>query len=239
MPTPSPPTPHLSSESPRHPHFPFSTVFWEQQGTTPFGGQRVQITRPPIASQPAFNKHFNKLQSAYPSNKLIQSVNLLSQKDHEALLSSSFREHVRTYNAQYGESDRKAAEAEKLIDADEDEVGSAGAATMNEDYGPIGYTEFDFHSKVKSSGGIEYVKDLIRREPTLGGLLDGFAYCLVARERAPGNNQETEETAAGWENMHDTRGPTAAATIREGVEVETLLQQQEGIYRTNCLDCLE
>ena len=44
----------------------------------------------------------------------------------------------------------------------------------------IGYTEFDFHSKAKMAGGIESVRELVRRDPTLGGRMESFGYCLAA-----------------------------------------------------------
>lgn len=140
-------------------------MFWEQQGTTPFGGQRLQVTRPAIASQPAFNKHFTALLAAYPH---IQAVNLLSSKDHEALLSQAYREHVRTANAQLG------------MHADVDLVSDEASSSRNDLSPEIGYTEFDFHSKAKMAGGIESVRDLVRRDPSLGGRIDSFGYCLAA-----------------------------------------------------------
>ena len=160
-------------------------VFWEQQGTTPFGGQRLQITRPPIASQPAFNKHFTSLLAAYPH---IQIVDLLGSKDHEALLSTSFQEHVKALNAQLGEKE------EPLLSK------TAGGSDI------VGYTEFDFHREVRNAGGIESVRDLIKRDPHLGGSMEYFGYCLAAIDE---KNRET------------------------------FLNRQEGVFRTNCLDCLE
>ncbi|KAK9894329.1 DNase I-like protein [Cystobasidium minutum MCA 4210] len=148
-------------------------LFWEQQQGTPFGGQKVQITRPPIASQPAFNKHFTALLAAYPH---IEVVNLLSSKDHESLLSNAYREHVRNANAQL-------------------------------DDGEIEYVEFDFHSKVKLAGGIESVRDNIRRDPETGGRIDEFGYCL--------------------------------ANVSHSKVFESLIARQEGVFRVNCLDCLD
>jgi len=181
------------------------TVFWEQQGSTPFGGQRVQITRPPIASQPAFNKHFTALLSSYPH---IEVVNLLSSRDHEARLSNAYREHVRNANAQLFE------------DNDEHQTvkGKDGEET-------IGYTEFDFHSKVKLAGGIESVRDNIRRDPDTGGKIDQFGYCLAAVNHTPlkrGEKSEKEGTTGDHEEVF-----------------ESLIAKQEGVFRINCLDCLE
>lgn len=174
-----------------------STVFWEQQGTTPFGGQRVQITRPPIASQPAFNKHFTALLSSYPH---IQVLNLLSSRDHEALLSNAYREHVRNANAQL------------FDDNDSEKIPGVHSRTNEE----IGYTEFDFHAKVKLAGGIESVRNNIRRDPDTGGSIDQFGFCLAGVSHTPHHqNQEHEEV------------------------FESLIAKQNGVFRVNCLDCLE
>lgn len=158
-------------------------MFWEQQGTTPFGGQRLQITRPPIASQPAFNKHFSALLANYPK---IEVVNLLSSKDHEAMLSLAYFQHIRSANAQLFTSDEK---------------GDSGQGRN------IEYAEFDFHKEARVAGGIESVRDLIRRDRNLGGKLEDFGYCLLG--------------------------------TGEKSEVPSLIHTQEGVFRTNCLDCLD
>lgn len=48
-------------------------VFWEQQGLQAFG-QKIQITRPAQASQPAFDKHFDELVSIYGPVQGVKSV---------------------------------------------------------------------------------------------------------------------------------------------------------------------
>lgn len=188
-------------------------VFWEQQGSTPFGGQKVQITRPPIASQPAFNKHITALLSAYPH---IEIVNLLSSRDHEALLSNAFREHVRNANAQ--------------LFQDSDNIGNTTAARGQNGEEEIGYTEFDFHSKVKLAGGIESVRDNIKRDPDTGGKIDKFGYCLAAIHRTPSSSSKYNEKNEKLGNYG----------LEEHEEVfESLIARQEGVFRVNCLDCLE
>lgn len=180
------------------------TVFWEQQGGTPFGGQRVQITRPPIASQPAFNKHFASLLTSYPH---VEVVNLLSSRDHEALLSNAYREHVRNANAQLFE---------------DNDNGKSSSVNGNE----IGYTEFDFHSKVKLAGGIESVRDNIRRDPDTGGKIDQFGYCLAGVSYTPvRNKEESRKSGSTGQNQEEV--------------FESLIAKQDGVFRVNCLDCLE
>lgn len=138
-----------------------------------------------MSSQPAFNKHFAGLLSAYPR---IQIVNLLSTKEHEAALSNAYHEHTRNLNAQLGDTESEKPDGMSAVE-----------------HG-VSYAEFDFHREAKLAGGIESVRDLIKRDPSFGGAIDSLGYCLVALDEKTG---------------------------------ETLLHRQEGVFRTNCLDCLE
>ncbi|KAL7415255.1 Endonuclease/exonuclease/phosphatase [Mrakia frigida] len=70
-------------------------VFWEQQGIQAFG-QKIQITRPAQASQPAFDKHFEELLSIYGP---VHAVNLLGQKDNEVVLTQQYQDHLRRYTS--------------------------------------------------------------------------------------------------------------------------------------------
>lgn len=58
---------------------------------------KVQLTRPPIASQPAFNKHFDDMLKAYPQ---VHICNLLGSKDQEALLTRAYETHLRNLTAE-------------------------------------------------------------------------------------------------------------------------------------------
>jgi hypothetical protein len=68
-----------------------AAVFWEQQGMQPFATKLV-ITRPPIASQPAFETHFRDLLLTYPKAHI---MNLLGTRDHEAALTQAYEGHLR------------------------------------------------------------------------------------------------------------------------------------------------
>lgn len=70
------------------------SVFWEQQGIQTFG-QKIQITRPQQASQPAFDRHFLQLSDEYSS---IHAINLLGTKENEAILSEAYAQHIRAAN---------------------------------------------------------------------------------------------------------------------------------------------
>lgn len=74
-----------------------SSVFWEQQGLQTFG-QRIQITRP-HASQPAFEKHFAHLIEEYKS---VHAINLLGTKENEAILASSYANHLQHARVIFG-----------------------------------------------------------------------------------------------------------------------------------------
>lgn len=132
-------------------------------------------------------------------------MNLLSSRDHEALLSNAYRDHIRNANAQLFED---------------------GTDNIKHE-GEIGYSEFDFHSKVKLAGGIESVRDNIRRDPATGGKIDQFGYCLAGITRYHTSN--ANKKMDGGEK-----------TKRDEEEVfESLIAKQEGVFRVNCLDCLE
>lgn len=53
---------------------------------------KVQLTRPPIASQPAFNRHFDDLLSTYPK---VHNCNLLGTRDMESQLTRAYDGHAR------------------------------------------------------------------------------------------------------------------------------------------------
>lgn len=67
------------------------TVFWEQQGIQTFS-QKIQITRPQIASQPAFDRHFLQLTDEYSA---VHAINLLGTKENEQILSDAYTQHIR------------------------------------------------------------------------------------------------------------------------------------------------
>ncbi|KAG8692921.1 inositol polyphosphate 5-phosphatase, partial [Ceratobasidium sp. 395] len=70
-------------------------LFWEQQGLQ-IGAQRIQITRPQAASQPAFDRHFAQLVEEYD---LVHIVNLLGTKENEAALTAAYTAHLKTLRA--------------------------------------------------------------------------------------------------------------------------------------------
>lgn len=71
-------------------------LFWEQQATQPWA-TKVQLTRPAIASQPAFNKHFDDLLKHYPR---VHICNLLGTRDHESQLTRVYEAHLRTLTSE-------------------------------------------------------------------------------------------------------------------------------------------
>lgn len=73
-------------------------MFWEQQGLQTFG-QRIQITRP-HASQPAFERHLVQLTEEYGS---IHAINLLGQKENEALLTNAYARHLQIARSALGD----------------------------------------------------------------------------------------------------------------------------------------
>lgn len=66
-------------------------MFWEQQGIQTFG-HKIQITRPQLASQPAFDRHFLQLTEEYSA---VHAINLLGAKENEQILSDAYAAHIR------------------------------------------------------------------------------------------------------------------------------------------------
>ncbi|WVQ93452.1 hypothetical protein IAU59_000526 [Kwoniella sp. CBS 9459] len=159
-------------------------LFWQQ----PSAGlgtlqQRVEITRPPQATQPAFDRHFLELIEQYHA---VHAVNLLGQKDAESMLSQAYSDHLSTLKRNL---ERTPVQQPNSIDEPAK--------------GKLDLTPYDFHAAVKT-GGHEMVKfDFSMR---LGKVVDSM-----------------EEF--GW---------TAIDASTGGV-----IEKQRGIFRTNCLDCLD
>ena len=70
-------------------------VFWDQQGQR-LGYPKVQLTRTPVATQPAFDRHITALNGTYG---LVHSIDLLSQKEgqDEQMLASAHEFHARRF----------------------------------------------------------------------------------------------------------------------------------------------
>lgn len=87
-------------------------------------------------------------------------------------------------------------------------------SSMSFDHYLLRMTDFDFHAEARGPLGYEVssqIHDLIKRA------LDGFGYALVE-----GSNAEK-----------------SSLSDRNQKEVPRVILQQEGIFRTNCLDCLD
>ncbi len=166
-------------------------VFWEQTPGMIPGQQKIQITRSPEATQPAFDKHFEQLEVRYG---VVHILNLLSEsKPGEAELTNRYRYHVR----------------HSPLNRDAGNGVSVDRQLLKE-------TEFDFHAETKGPGGYEaasMVRDLI--EPSA----ESFAYHL---------SEEMDDDAKSSD-------PGIGHSARGNI---TILQQQ-GVFRTNCLDCLD
>ncbi|QRV87863.1 hypothetical protein RhiJN_15881 [Ceratobasidium sp. AG-Ba] len=139
-------------------------LFWEQQGLQ-IGGQRIQITRPQAASQPAFERHFSQLVDEYDS---VHAINLLGTKENEAALTAAYTAHLKTLRAG-GTSD-------------------------------VDMSNLDFHAVVRNMGH------------------DAIPVTLKSLE--------------GVKNGLANHGFTT-------VQSDTLITPQSGVFRTNCLDCLD
>ena len=159
-------------------------IFWEQTPGLIPGQQKIQITRSPEATQPAFDKHFGALEADYGT---VHILNLLSElKPGEADLTARYRLHVQHSPVNQG-LELSGASENRLLDS-----------------------RFDFHAETRGPGGYEaaaMIKQLISDRA------DGFAYFVC---------EEMENPVKG--------------ASRPAVNV---ILQQQGVFRTNCLDCLD
>ena len=160
-------------------------VFWEQAtGLLPHQ-QKIQITRSPEATQPAFNRHFEDMELKYGS---VHILNLLSEtRQGEADLSSCYKHLV----------------GQCLL--------NTRSSPVNQDHAMLKLTHFDFHAETKGTQGYEAassIRNLIR------DTAEGFAYFLLDMVNEKSRNGDVS------------------------VKPVTVLQQQ-GTFRTNCLDCLD
>lgn len=123
-------------------------MFWEQQGVQPWAS-KVQLTRPPIASQLAFDKHFEDMLKDYPQ---VHICNLLGSRDQEFQLTKAYESHLRKLSSEDPEFQAK-----------------------------LDMTNFDFHARARSGGGIETIEEQLSAERKLPAAEEQFGYCLAAR----------------------------------------------------------
>ena len=164
-------------------------LFWEQAAGLIPGQQKIQITRSPEATQPAFDKHFESLEMDYGT---IHILNLLSvSKPGEAELTARYNYHVQH------------SPLNQVVD-----LGGTAENRLLE-------SQFDFHAETKGPGGYE-AASMVRR--LIQNRADGFAYFLC---------DDGDRARDGYNNEKATRVGTV------------VILQQEGVFRTNCLDCLD
>jgi SacI homology domain len=165
-------------------------IFWEQATGLLPNQQKIQATRSPEATQPAFNKHFEALEVKYGA---IHVLNLLSEsKPGEADLTSRYRYHVR-YSSLNSTDDKDSFPDHQLLRE----------------------TEYDFHAETRGSSGYEaasMIQNLIQDSAS------GFGYFLS-------DHGSTSTNSGSADMYHQQRS--------------IVILQQEGIFRTNCLDCLD
>ena len=160
-------------------------VFWEQATGLLPGQQKIQVTRSPEATQPAFDKHFEELQLLYGTVHILNLLN--DSKPGEAELTERYTYHMR----------------KSPLNRDQEAGETSEHRLLQGSY-------FDFHAETKGPGGYE-AAGMVRR--LLQQDAEGFAYYL--------------SDAVG-----DNGGEFSAQN-------SAVILQQEGVFRTNCLDCLD
>ncbi|CAK7566179.1 MAG: Inositol-1,4,5-trisphosphate 5-phosphatase 1 [Sporothrix epigloea] len=173
-------------------------VFWEQSPGLLPGHQKIIVTRSPDGAQPAFDKHFEDLETSYGA---VHVINLLSEaKPGEAELSQCYR-----YGLQHTPLGQKSDKGDPA------------------DHALIRSTEYDFHAETKGPTGYEAAQEI---RHYIENSANGFAYYLA---------METDDGRGGNGNSGNSNGRSNVKRQRRSIVV----LQQEGVFRTNCLDCLD
>ncbi|EME39404.1 hypothetical protein DOTSEDRAFT_75181 [Dothistroma septosporum NZE10] len=163
-------------------------LFWEQSAGLP-GQQKIQVTRSVEATQPAFDKHFQRLVEIYGN---VVVVNLLSEeKTQEIMLTQQYLRHIEQSSFNFAASK-------------DDESTHKHVTAVN----------YDFHAETRGPNGYDAASGIQRWiEPTA----IAFEYFLS-------------------EDMVEK-------IQRNGKEVSVIgrndVLKQAGVFRTNCLDCLD
>ncbi|KAL8807496.1 MAG: hypothetical protein Q9182_000661 [Xanthomendoza sp. 2 TL-2023] len=165
-------------------------IFWEQATGLLPNQQKIQITRSPEATQPAFDKHFESLELNYGT---VHILNLMSAtKIGEVELTARYQHHVQRSPLNQTIGIRDPGE-QRLIQS-----------------------QFDFHAETKGPSGYE-AASMVRR--LIQDRADSFAYLLCDGVDGPGSVSRRSEQISG--------------------EQSTVILQQQGVFRVNCLDCLD
>ena len=167
-------------------------TFWEQATGLLPGQQKISITRSPEAAQPAFEKHFEKLELKYGA---IHIINLLSnEKPAEAELSSRYDYHT--------------SRSPLVDDVEDKHIRQAR----------LSHTYYDFHAETRGSAGLDAARGIRRY---VYEFASEFAYFL---------SSETFMVKAV---------DNAKTNSKQYARKCNVLSRQQGVFRTNCLDCLD
>lgn len=165
-------------------------IFWEQATGLLPNQQKIQITRSSEATQPAFDRHFERLELAYGT---VHILNLMSAtRTGEVELTARYQHHVQRSPLNQT-------------------IGFQGSSEHR-----LIQSQFDFHAETKGPSGYE-AASTVRR--LVQDRADSFAYLLC-------------------DNLSGT-GDASQASQQSGREQSTVILQQQGVFRVNCLDCLD
>jgi len=229
-------------------------TFTQMRGSVPlFWSQSPFSLRPPIVMERsekdnalACRRHFEMLNGRYGH---VTCINLAEQHGREGTLSESFRLHV---NALEGVKDPEPVAA----DVDLDTATLAGAATKADDahavpkldkdaiwnavtasgpHLPVHYHAFDFHNICRGMK-FENVAILIREmNERLGSM--GWFERTVSTEDAWAEQDRILNLDGGVSSGTVSGGDNSGSAFGRGTA--KVLRSQDGIFRVNCIDCLD
>ncbi|KAK0562422.1 hypothetical protein OC844_002712 [Tilletia horrida] len=231
------------------------STFTQVRGSVPlFWSQSPFSLRPPIVMERserdnalACKRHFEMLNGRYGH---VTCINLAEQHGREGTLTESFRLHVNALEGVKDEapeaqgsgetetaSTATAAPAAKADDAHAppklDAEGIWNAVTaLGTEHLPVHYHAFDFHNMCRGMK-FENVKFLISEmHDRLGAM--GWFERVAASEPSWAEKDAFLSSAALDSSAQPKEGSASDAKLGPGVE-----RAQNGIFRVNCIDCLD
>ncbi|KDN53180.1 DNase I-like protein [Tilletiaria anomala UBC 951] len=150
-------------------------LFWEQAGMQAIN-TKIQITRPQVASQLAFDRHFAELISHYSH---VHALNLLGTRDIETVLTAAYSDHMEQTSA---ETVHVLPPDESLANGAADMKGDRDALVLQGDDDRVALSNFDFHSTSRAVGGIDGVRGQLKNFTAIQAKTASFGFTIIDRE---------------------------------------------------------
>ncbi|KAI8444618.1 Endonuclease/exonuclease/phosphatase, partial [Phakopsora pachyrhizi] len=196
----------------------------------------INLTRDKTATRLSFKKHFEQI---FKDHQQVMILNLLNQsRDYERVLSEAFYDQVIDLKANH--KNQRDEKREDLLQSQKSEF--QGEKVIDPVEG-LEMMSFDLHNRSKNSIGVGL--DSIRSQ-LIGDLrvldtLNRFGY-FDLQIRSDGNEDDHGQAGIDYKPGGDDQIFFEVDDCHDrqaGQEQPVVLNRQQGVFRTNCLDCLD